>query len=661
MSIGKPESPRHSAPLAPAPLAPVAPVALLAPTLFYLALSLAWSWPLPLHLASRFTHDPGDPLLVTYLIWWNAHAVPLTQAWWNAAFYWPMHDALALTEHLAGVSPFTTPVQWLGGSPLLAYNLLLIASTWWSGLATHALVRWLTQRDAAAYCAGVAFALAPYRVSQVGHLQLFACWWLPVTLLALHRFHADGRLRWLGLFGLAWLLQGLTTGYYLFFSPFVIAAWLAWFTRTRADARRGALVAIAWVLFTLPMLPVLLEYYRVQSSLGLSRSPDEMLSYSAHWGDFVSTSPLLRVWHLREPSNTELYLFPGVTAIFLALAGAAAGAWRDRRFVFYVGLAALLTWLCAGPAADRQSLAALWHPYGWFSWWPGFTGLRVPARFFMLASLCLAVAAGLAVGWLQQRWSRLGRVIGLAVAGLIADGAIAGMPLGVPPGALLLQERNARVLELPFSDGRVSVWAMYKSMAHRLPVINGYAGYIPPHAVVLDWALSRHDASVLTELRRGRPLYVLVASSNQEDEWTRFMSEQDATMISVTGGGRLYRMDAIPLARDARAGAPLDVVSATVDGPWVVLDVGSARVGQVVEVRPGRLSRMPRWLRVEASIDGVTWTLASEQPAGGATLIGALTSPRVWPVRLVIPDVRARYFRVNVAPYGPRAVTVFSP
>jgi len=97
------------------------------PAAVFLLLALALSWPLPLHLANRFTHDPGDPLLVTYLIWWNAHAVPLTQTWWNAPFYAPLPDALALTEHLAGLSPVTTPLQWLGASPLLAYNLVLVA------------------------------------------------------------------------------------------------------------------------------------------------------------------------------------------------------------------------------------------------------------------------------------------------------------------------------------------------------------------------------------------------------------------------------------------------------------------------------------------------------------------------------------------------------
>ena len=101
-----------------------------APAAVYLALALAWTWPLPLHAGTRFAHDPGDPLLVTYLLWWNAHVVPLSHAMWNAPFYWPMQDALALTEHGAGMGVVTSPIIWLGGSPLLAYKLLLVASAW---------------------------------------------------------------------------------------------------------------------------------------------------------------------------------------------------------------------------------------------------------------------------------------------------------------------------------------------------------------------------------------------------------------------------------------------------------------------------------------------------------------------------------------------------
>src|SRR4051794_33547496 len=146
---------------------------------------------------------------------------------WNAPFYWPMTGALALTEHEAGIGVLGAPIQWLGGSALLAYNLLLIASAWWSALATHALVRRITGCGAAALCAGIIWGFAPYRASQLAHLQVLVAWWMPIALYALHAYYEHGRARWLAVFGAAWLLQALSNGYYMFFFPVLVAGWLA--------------------------------------------------------------------------------------------------------------------------------------------------------------------------------------------------------------------------------------------------------------------------------------------------------------------------------------------------------------------------------------------------------------------------------------------------
>ena len=107
-----------SASSAPAASARLTFLARWAPAAAYLILAAAWSWPLPLHAATRFAHDPGDPLLNTFILWWNAHVIPLSRAMWNAPYYWPMRDALALTEHEAGIGVIASPLQWLGGSPL---------------------------------------------------------------------------------------------------------------------------------------------------------------------------------------------------------------------------------------------------------------------------------------------------------------------------------------------------------------------------------------------------------------------------------------------------------------------------------------------------------------------------------------------------------------
>lgn len=629
------------------------------PAAVYLTLALAWAWPLPLHLASRFTHDPGDPLLVTFLIWWNAHAVPLTRAWWNAPYYWPIADTFALTEHVAGLSPITTPIQWLGGSPLLAYNLVLIASTWWSGLATHALVRRLTGCVPAAYCAGLAFAFAPYRTSQIGHLQLYACWWLPVILYALHAYYEDGRARWLFVAGTAWLLQSLTNGYFLLFLPVLTGLWLAWFTRRR-ELPRAARICAALALASAVVLPFLLHYRTVHAAQGLTRTIGEMRGYSAYPGAFLSATPILRFWQTVEPRTTEQYLFPGVTVVALVLAGLAV-AWRDRRFQFYAGAAAIMTALAFGPAAEGRTAAMLWHPYSWLAWLPGFSGLRVPTRMYMLAVLCLAIAAGLALArlWPRTRWRvALG---GLVLAGLVADGAIAGMPLGSPPGDLVFEAKDAHVLVLPYEDARQSVFAMYRVMSHRLPVVNGYAGYIPPAADVIEWGLRRRDPSILTELRRGHPLYVIVAPTDHAPEWTTFMDGQDARFTGIQSAGRVYEMPAAPYAREVRRGTPVDA-GTRVEGDWIVATLPQAHTVRGLEVRiRGNLVRLPKDLRIDTSMDGIEWTTRFDDRPGGLVLLAALAEPLVMPVRIDLQDVSARYVRINAGAFGPGALTIFGP
>ncbi len=631
------------------------------PAAAYFLLAIAWSWPLPLYLTTRYTHDPGDPLLVTYLLWWNAQAVPFTQAWWNAPFFWPATDTLALTEHLAGLSPISTPIQLLGGSPLLAYNIILILSAWWCGVATHALVKRLTQSEIAAYCGGIAFAYAPYRIAHFGHLHIFASWWLPLMMLALHAYYDDRRPRWLAVFGISWLLQTLTNGYMLFFIPVLVGGWLLWFTPWREGIRRPAAIVAAWAVFSLPLIPVLLEYHQVQSRLGLTRTRAEMVYYSANWRGFFSAAPQLLFWPSKDPTTAEAYVFPGLTVIVVIGAGILLRL-RTRLFLFYCVAALVTARLCAGPTPGGAGLATLWHPYDWIVWLPGYNGIRVPARFFLLTSLCLAIAAAVALARILPRLGR-GRtvVLTLVFGGLAVDGTIAGMPLGVPPGNFASLEPGGRVIELPFDDVYIHVRAMYRSMFHRMPVANGYAGYIPPSADVIDWALRRRDPSILTELARGHPLYVVVNTSKDAPSWTAWMDGQNgAEFLGVSGEGRVYRLPAAPYAPQIRFGAALATASVVAQDGWLVADLAEPLTVRGVELRVrGDLVRLPAMLQVECSEDGRAWTRAGQWAPGSPALVAALEDPRVTPIRLVVPDLPARYVRINAGRFRGDALTVF--
>src|SRR3954466_15264141 len=98
--------------------------ALAAVAVLLMGLSLVLYASLVAHLGTTIAGDLGDPLLNTWILWWNTQRVPLTDAYWNAPAFAPAPHVFALSETLLGLTWFTTPLQWLGASPLVAYNTM---------------------------------------------------------------------------------------------------------------------------------------------------------------------------------------------------------------------------------------------------------------------------------------------------------------------------------------------------------------------------------------------------------------------------------------------------------------------------------------------------------------------------------------------------------
>ena len=152
---------------------------------------------------------------------------------------WPVPGSMALSEHLLGLSIVATPLQLLGAGPITAYNVCLLLTYALSGFFAYLLGKRLTGSTFAGICAGIAFGFSPYRASQLAHIQVLSSQWMPLALLGLHAYLDTGARRWLVVFGLAWLLQALSNGYFLLFFPVLIGAWLLWFVDWRRAPRRG--------------------------------------------------------------------------------------------------------------------------------------------------------------------------------------------------------------------------------------------------------------------------------------------------------------------------------------------------------------------------------------------------------------------------------------
>jgi hypothetical protein len=658
----------------------------------FLALAVVWTWPLARHLSSRIPHDPGDPILNIWLLWWNAQAIPFTEHWWNPPIFYPMPGALALSEHLAGIGLVTTPMQWFHANALSAYNVALILSFALSGFFTFFLVRRLvpasspaSTRAVAAICGALAYGFGPYRAGQLAHLQVLTSQWMPLALLAMHAHVEDGSRRWLLVFAAAWLLQALSNGYYLLFFPVLIVCWLAWFVDWRRAPSRGIALAATWICASLLLVPVLLTYARVQRGLGVGRTAGEMGLFSANSQSFLHAAGMLAFWPSSAALTTEDFLFPGVTSVVLVIAGCLAAAYRARRppeisstersewassrsaMVFYVGAAVLMWALAFGPAPPESRLLALARPYTFLVHLPGFDALRVPARFAMLATLCFATSAGLAFVRIAPHRTRLRWVVAaVAIVGLLADGWMRPMPLAAPPGRLMLDGvPEALMLTLPANVGPVDVAAMYRQTVHGRPIANGYSGYTPPHYMILSLALRRGDPSVITELAKGRPLVIIVNSTFDARGQLRHLVEglPGIEARGASSAGSMFVLPALPAARVAPVGDPWPASVRDGARDEIEIDLGQSRVVRTIGFPlRWRYDELHRRIAIDGSVDGVTWSSLWEDWTGGPALAAALADPQEVPVRLTIPDVPARYVRLRPASaWMRREVRVYGP
>jgi hypothetical protein len=162
-------------------------IELLAVTLAGIALAVVTTWPLVLHLPSRIAPDLGDPLRTAWQIAWVGHALlhdPL-HVFDSNAFY-PHPLSLAFSDSLLGYGP----AAFFGSGTIAAlvrFNLLFLFAWSLCFVGAYLLARELGLGRLAAAAAGAAFAYAPYRVTEAGHLHVISSGGIPLALFLLLR------------------------------------------------------------------------------------------------------------------------------------------------------------------------------------------------------------------------------------------------------------------------------------------------------------------------------------------------------------------------------------------------------------------------------------------------------------------------------------------
>ena len=303
----------------------------------YAALTVVMTWPIARGLTHDVPADLGDSLLNMWIMAWVADgAVAMARGamsfgdLWNGNIFHPSALALTFSEHLVPQALQGAPAYLATGNIVLAYNLVFLATFALSGLGMFLFVRELTGSAKAAFVAGLFYAFAPYRLGQFPHIQTLSSQWMPFALYGMRRYFDTGSRRALAGGTVAFIVQGLSTGYYLFFFAPVLLGYVLWEVTARArlhDVRTWFALAVSGMASLVGTLPFLLPYARAKATQGLTRPYGEVLSFSADLFAYVNAPPQLYWWGpiLNRYPQPEGDLFMGATPMLLAVV--AIGVW----------------------------------------------------------------------------------------------------------------------------------------------------------------------------------------------------------------------------------------------------------------------------------------------------------------------------------------------
>src|SRR5436190_17548755 len=158
-----------------------------------LLLATVHTWPLVLHPGRYSRNDNADTELNEWILAWVEHQLPRDPAHlFEANIFYPAHDALAFSEPLIVPALIGAPIAWAGGSPVLVYNLVVIAGMTLTAFATFLLVETWTGSLLAGMAAGSLFAFNTHTLTRFAHVQGLHIYGLPLALLAIDRLVRGG-------------------------------------------------------------------------------------------------------------------------------------------------------------------------------------------------------------------------------------------------------------------------------------------------------------------------------------------------------------------------------------------------------------------------------------------------------------------------------------
>jgi hypothetical protein len=480
-------------------------------------LAIAMTWPTLRYPRHTIPMDIWDPTLQAWQMAWSGHALKTEAAQlWHANVFFPDRFSFTFSDTLLGYAP----AGLIGDGPvaaLLRYNIMFVLAHALAFLGAYALVRQLGAGRTGAAVAGAAFAYAPWRLAQGGHLHVLSSGGIVLALAMLARGHGwslrhgyrpERRNAGWALTGwlvAAWQISlgfgiGLPFAYVL--GLIVLAVTVTMAVRRVLLPRRhrpfgGRLIfadVLGGLIFGMAGALLALPYFRVTELHPYARrTVGEIALYSPPIQGFFVSPAQSRIWgevhsdaRAALPFGGEMTLLPGFMLYGLALAGLFLSIWTVRQRLFL--LLGVIVTIVFAMGTRFFGGHATYVPL--FEYAPGWAGIRTPGRLVLWTTLLLGILAAGAVCAFVERardaridratngfgfWLRLATLLPLIL--VLVEGLNRTPHPVVPTAPEALKAAQGPVLVLP-SDPLLDNNVMFWSTDGFPQVVNGNSGFV---------------------------------------------------------------------------------------------------------------------------------------------------------------------------------------
>jgi energy-coupling factor transporter transmembrane protein EcfT len=518
-----------------------------------------------------------DSRLNSWILAWVDHALwESPRDLYHPNIHHPEPNGLTGSEHLLGVAAQLLPLEPFLDGAIARHQVALALSAALLAVTTFGAVHWACGSLWAASLAA-AFSLGmPWRVTELGHLQLMSVQFFPLVWAGITRCLLGDRSRRTAiLLGVAiglTLLSSFYLAYFLTFSCAVLCLVVGGIARPHWSAL-GRVVLIAapgGVLFLLSAIPYLArkaeEQLQAQYDPALSIPPSAVLATLAPYWPHGTDTALLNA-----PAN---YWTPWAVLVLAGLATAHAlrpSPPSERllpRRTFTLALAGIVGFalvMMLGGSVDMAGIAIPTPSRLFYEIVPGYSLLRGPTRWGILVGTALPLLAGLGVAAIDERSGH--RTSARAAVAVLSAATFAWFPL--PTRAAwdnprILDLRYAAVRELPPGPLLELPWSLdagdieygsrsaLASTRHWRPILNGYTGHRPrSYRFLLRIVQRLPDPRAIRQLRRLAGLrYILLdlprIRRGSLPQWNAAVDSGILRLVHASLHSRIYEIEPAP-------------------------------------------------------------------------------------------------------------------